>query len=168
MSSICTQSAGDLAGLQTESPSVPSPSATPPAMPKLCSGPVDRQADELSAYDPSPVLDYLANPKVREMEIGRKPVDSVVVVVVQEGMGNPEYQQAVDLAVNLPEAERPLTAEYFVDWLIEYKGLPPEARENVVSNLKRDYQRVELQGALKQAMAHPQVVVGFSLFGAKK
>lgn len=80
----------------------------------------------------------------------------------------PEYQQAVGLAVDLPEAERPLTAEYFVDWLIEYKGLDPAHRDNVVSNLKRDYQRVELQGALKQSMSRPQVQVQFSIFGGFK
>jgi hypothetical protein len=47
----------------------------------------------------------------------------------------PEYQQVVDLAVDLPHGVRPCAAEYFVDWLIQYKGLPEEARENVISNL---------------------------------
>lgn len=80
-----------------------------------------------------------------------------------------EYQPTVDLAVDLPHGVRPITAEYFVDWLIEYKGLPLDARDNVISNLKSDYARIELQGALKQAMAKPQVVVHnhFSLFGKK-
>lgn len=79
-----------------------------------------------------------------------------------------DYQSTVDLAVDLPSGVRPLTAEYFVDWLIEYKGLSPDMRDNVISNLKSDYARVELQGALKQAMSRPQVVVQFSLFGSKK
>ena len=78
----------------------------------------------------------------------------------------PKYQKTVDLAVDIPEVH-PLTAEFFVEWLIVYKGLPEDQRDNVVSNLKRDYQRVELQGALKQAMLHPQVSVNFSLFGSK-
>lgn len=85
-------------------------------------------------------------------------------------LGDPQYQPSlVDVAVNIPEGMRPLTAEYFVDWLIECKGLDPKMRENVISNLKRDYERVELQGALKQAVAHPQVVVHnhLSLFGRK-
>lgn len=83
-------------------------------------------------------------------------------------MIEPEYQKVVDIAVDLPHGVRPLTAEYFVDWLIEYKGLPEETRANVISNLKGDYQKIELQGALKQAMMHPQVVVNFSLFGKGK
>lgn len=80
-----------------------------------------------------------------------------------------QFQEVQELGVELPNDARPLTAEYFVDWLIEYKGLDPEHRDNVISNLKRDYQRVELQGALKQAMLHPQVVVHnhFSLFRRK-
>lgn len=82
-------------------------------------------------------------------------------------MLDPDYQPTVDLAVDLPHGVRPLTAEYFVDWLIEYKGLPKEVRDNVISNLKGDYAKVELQGALKQAMAHTPVVVQFSLFGRK-
>ena len=92
-------------------------------------------------------------------------------------MLEPDYQPTVDLAVDLPQGVRPLTAEYFVDWLIEYKGLSPDMRDNVISNLKNDYQRVELQGALKQAMAHPPITLPsitipqtvhnhFSLFGA--
>lgn len=80
-------------------------------------------------------------------------------------MLEPDYQPIVNLAIDLPEGLRPLTAEYFVDWLIEYKGLPAETRQNVISNLKRDYDRVELQGALKQSMAHSPVQVNFSLFG---
>lgn len=84
-------------------------------------------------------------------------------------MLEPKYQATIDLAVDLPSSIRPLTAEYFVDWLIEYKGLSPDVRDNVISNLKNDYQRVEMQGALKQAMTHPPVVVSnyFSLFGRK-
>lgn len=89
-----------------------------------------------------------------------------------------EYQEKVPgLAVDLPEL-RPCTAEFFVDWLIEYKGLNPDTRENVISNLKRDYDRVELRGAMKQAMAHPPLTmpvtmpsipltVQLSLFGKK-
>ena len=82
-------------------------------------------------------------------------------------MMDPEYQKGIDLAVDLPSGVRPLIAEYFVDWLITYKGLPANARENVITNLKSDYQRVELQGALKQSLAHPQVIVRFSIFGSR-
>jgi len=79
-----------------------------------------------------------------------------------------EYQQVVDLAVDLPHGVKPCTAEYFVDWLIEYHGLPEEAREVAISNLKRDYERVELQGALKQAMKTPPITLNPSLFGRSK
>lgn len=82
-------------------------------------------------------------------------------------MRSPEHQKGIDLAVDLPTCIRPLTAECFVDWLIEYKGLPADARDNVISNLKRDYQLVELQGALKQSMVNPTVTVHFSLFGKR-
>lgn len=90
-----------------------------------------------------------------------------------------EYQEKVPgLVVDMPEL-RPCTAEFFVDWLIEYKDLNPDHRANVISNLKRDYERVEMRGAMKQAMAHPpitmpvtmpapSVTVQFSLFGRKK
>lgn len=83
-------------------------------------------------------------------------------------MKSPEYQETVKLPVDLPSGIRALTAECFVDWLIEYKGLPEYSRENVIDNLKRDYQLVELQGALKQAMAQPKVSIDFSLFGKSK
>lgn len=71
-------------------------------------------------------------------------------------MKEPEYQE---LDLDLPLDVRPLTAEFFVNWLIECHGLPESSRETVISNLKRDYQRMKLAGALEQAMKHPQVVV---------
>jgi hypothetical protein len=89
-----------------------------------------------------------------------------------------QYQEKVPgLAVDLPELH-PCTAEFFVDWLIKYKGLPAETRDNVILNLKRDYERVELRGSMKQAMAHPPITLPsitipqtihnhFSLFGKK-
>ena len=83
-------------------------------------------------------------------------------------MLEPQYQSTPGIAVDFPTGTRPLTAEYFVDWLIEYKGLNKAHRDNVISNLKNDYARVELQGALKQSMTHPPVIVQFSIFGRFK
>lgn len=98
-------------------------------------------------------------------------------------LGEPEYQpDTVGVGVELDKGIRPLTAEFFVTWLIEYHGLPEKARQTVVRNLKRDYARVELQGALKYAaklQAPVQITVTpappappshfhFSLFGVKK
>lgn len=80
-------------------------------------------------------------------------------------MSKVEYQDAIERGVEVPQGLRPLTAESFVDWLIEYKSLDPRHKDNVISNLKQDYQRVKLQGALEQSLLHPQVIVEFSIFG---
>lgn len=47
---------------------------------------------------------------------------------------------------------RDLTAKEFVDWLVKYKGLPEEARENVEVNLREQYCWHRLQGRLDR---HP-------------
>lgn len=43
---------------------------------------------------------------------------------------------------------RDLTAEEFVDWLVKYKGLPEEARDNVIMNLREQFCWHRLQGRL--------------------
>lgn len=41
-----------------------------------------------------------------------------------------------------------LTPEEFVDWLIEYKGLPEGSKENVICNLREQFHWHELRGRL--------------------
>jgi hypothetical protein len=83
-----------------------------------------------------------------------------------------EYQEGRDMGLGLKQTElRPCTAEFFVDWLIEYKGLDASQKDNVVSNLKRDYERVRLQGALDYASTLKPVTLNFSLlhlFGRRR
>lgn len=59
----------------------------------------------------------------------------------------------------------PLPAAEFVDWLIKYHGADESSRKTIESNLETQYRRCDLEGQLRQATEHPQVVVNFSLFG---
>jgi len=48
-------------------------------------------------------------------------------------------------------AIRDMTPAEFVDWLIEYKGLNPQCRDNVESNLREQYKWHRIQGRLDRS-----------------
>jgi hypothetical protein len=60
---------------------------------------------------------------------------------------------------------RAMSAEKFVDWLIEYKGMDEGSRDNVVMNLREQFKWHRLQGRCDR---RPFLLVLAELFGMRQ
>ena len=58
-------------------------------------------------------------------------------------MKEPEYE--------VTDGWKAIKPESFVDWLIEYKGMPEASRENTIANLREAFRNWELKGRLDRS-----------------
>ncbi len=58
-----------------------------------------------------------------------------------------------DVEYEVTDGWKAIKAESVADWLVQYKGLPEESRENVTSNLREAFKNWELKGRLDRAPA---------------
>lgn len=58
-----------------------------------------------------------------------------------------------EIEYEVTDGWKAMKAESVTDWLVQYKGLPEESRENVTSNLREAFRNWELKGRLDRVPA---------------